>query len=173
MSSRATREAIGLARYGLVVGSGYLLAVAFYSGELALGIAPYLGLGIAFVLNGAYNFTLIRSWAFSPSGRGVRSDLTRFCAVAAISFGVNYAAFAVLYSLLQLAAAPAQRLAILLAAPVTFLGNRLWSFRASRAGGRAGDDAPTGPRQEPGRSTGQAGEEERATSARKESYSRM
>lgn len=121
-----------LIRYGIVVGCGYLLAIAFYSGELALGVSPYLGLGGAFVLNGFFNFCLIRGWAFPRSGRSLRSDLVRFSVVAAGSFVVNYASFAVLYSMLGIEAVISQRLAILIAAPVTFLANRLWSFRASQ-----------------------------------------
>jgi putative flippase GtrA len=121
-----------LVRYGIVAGCGYLLAIAFYSGELAVGIGPYPALGIAFVLNGLFNFTLIRVWAFPPSGRAVRSDLTRFWIVAAVSFVFNYASFAVLYSAIGIGASTSQRLAILIAAPVTFLLNRLWSFRSRR-----------------------------------------
>jgi putative flippase GtrA len=149
-------KAVGqLIRYGIVAGSGYLLAIAFYSGELAIGIPPYVGLGIAFVLNGLYNFALVRVWAFPPSGRSLRSDLSRFCVVAAGSFVVNYASFAVLYSAIGLGAATSQRLAILIAAPVTFFANRLWSFRRHPAQGA------------------QAVAEARATSERKASYSRM
>jgi len=119
-----------LVRYGIVVGCGYLMAIALYSGELAIGVAPYLGLGVAFVLNGLFNFYLIRHWAFPPSGRRLSSDLGRFCIVAAGSFVINYASFAVLYSMLSIEAATSQRLAILIAAPFTFLANRLWSFGA-------------------------------------------
>jgi putative flippase GtrA len=153
-----TREhAIGqVFRYGTVAGIGYLLAIALYSGELALGIAPYAALGIAFVLNGIFNFTLVRLWVFPPSGRQVHSEFGRFCLVAAVSFVVNYASFAVLYSAIDLRATTAQRLAILIAAPVTFFANRLWSFRVSQPR----DDA-------------QADCEVVATSAKNESYSRM
>jgi putative flippase GtrA len=120
-------------RYALAAGFGYVLAIAVYSGELAVGIAPYLGLGVAFVLNGVSNFALIRLWVFPSSGRSLGSDLGRFCTVAAASFVVNYATFAVLFSLLGLAADTSQRLGILIAAPVTFLGNRAWSFRTRRS----------------------------------------
>jgi len=81
------------------------------------------------VLNGLFNFSLLRAWAFPPSGRPLRSDFARFCGVAAVSFAVNYASFAVLYSLLEVGAASSQRLAIVIAAPVTFFANRAWSFR--------------------------------------------
>ncbi len=118
-----------MARYGIVVACGYLLAIAFYSGEQSVGVPPYAALGVAFVLNGLFNFALLRAWAFPPSGRSVGSDLRRFCIVASASFVVNYSSFAVLYSVAELRATTAQRVSILIAAPVTFLASRLWSFR--------------------------------------------
>jgi putative flippase GtrA len=128
-----TRIGGQLIRYGIVVGLGYVLAIALYSGELAVGIDPYPALGIAFVVNGLFNFACIRKWAFPASGRSLRSDFSRFCAVAAVSFAVNYASFAILYTLLGLAPAFSQRLAIVIAAPVTFFANRAWSFRRDAA----------------------------------------
>jgi putative flippase GtrA len=143
-----------LVRYAAVVALGYLLAIAFYTGEVDVGVAPYLALGIVFVLNSLLNFTLLRAWAFPPSGRSVGSDLRRFCVVAAVSAVVNYSSFAVLYSLIGLPATTAQRLGVLIAAPVTFLANRLWSFRTrgashepSAGGARAATwAAPSPPR---------------------------
>jgi putative flippase GtrA len=132
LSRPVEHPTVQVIRYGLIAGCGYLLAIAIYSGELAIGIPPYAALGVAFVLNGLFNFTLIRIWAFPPSGRAVKSDLSRFAIVAAVSFVFNYASFAVLYSAIGLGASTSQRLAILIAAPVTFLLNRLWSFRSHR-----------------------------------------
>lgn len=129
-----------LVRYGAVVGCGYILAVGFYSGELAVGIPPYGGFGIAFVLNGLFNFSLLRRWVFAPSGRTVWIDLVRFSVVAAASFVVNYGTFACLYSVAGIGAATAQRAAIVIAAPVTFLANRMWSFRAHRPAPAASPD---------------------------------
>ena len=158
-------------RYVVIAGCGYLLAIGAYSGELSLGIAPYLGLGIAFVLNGLFNFALLRVWAFPSSGRSLGSDLARFCAVAAVSFAVNYATFAVLYSAIGLAADTSQRLGILIAAPVTFLGNRVWSFRVHRS--EAFDqDADAMPARNELAQVEDAGGRA-PTSAKKESYSRM
>jgi putative flippase GtrA len=153
--SPSSHGGVQLIRYGIVVVCGYVLAIALYSGELAIGIAPYLALGIAFVLNGLFNFALIRLWAFPPSGGGVRSDLARFCIVAAASAVVNYASFALLYSAIGLHAETSQRLAIVIAAPVTFLANRMYSFRRR------------------GRSPAQRPRELSATSTKNESYSRM
>jgi putative flippase GtrA len=126
-----------LIRYGIVALCGYALAIVLYTGELAIHIPPYVALGIVFVINGMFNFLLIRVWAFPPSGRSIHNDLGRFCVVAAASFVVNYTSFAVLYSAVGLHPAVAQRMSILIAAPVTFLANRLWSFRAARPAGDA------------------------------------
>lgn len=128
-SGADTRIAKQLVRYGIVAGSGYVLAIAFYTGELAIGIQPYLALGATFALNGLYNFALVRRWAFPASGRRFRHDLARFGLVACLSLVMNYASFAVLYSIIGLNPATAQRIAILIAAPATFAANRLWSFR--------------------------------------------
>jgi putative flippase GtrA len=119
-----------LLRYGIVVACGYLVAISVYAGELDVGVDPYPALALAFALNALFNFSLLRVWAFPPSGRTLASDLRRFGVVATASFGVNYSCFALLYSIAGLQAAVAQRLAILIAAPVTFLANRMWSFRA-------------------------------------------
>jgi hypothetical protein len=125
----AKNATVQLVRYGVVVGMGYLLAITLYSGEIAIGVDAYPAFGIVFVLNGLFNFALLRKWAFPPSGRTLISDFSRFCIVAGASFLVNYASFAVLYSGFGLVATTSQRLAILIAAPVTFLANRFWSFR--------------------------------------------
>jgi putative flippase GtrA len=129
-SDTDTRITKQIVRYGIVTGSGYVLAIAFYTGELAIGIQPYLALGVTFALNGLYNFTLVRRWAFPASGRPFGHDLARFGVVACLSLLINYASFAVLYSIIGLYPATAQRIAILIAAPATFVANRLWSFRA-------------------------------------------
>ncbi len=139
MSSHRDRPATlaQLLRYATVVGSGYLLAIAFYPLELELGVPPYVAFGITFAANGAYNFALLRVWVFPPSGRRVHHDAARFTLVAALSLLVNYAAFSALYETAGLSAVDAQRLGTVIAAPVTFLANRLWSFGAAVPSGRS------------------------------------
>lgn len=117
-----------LLRYLIVGASGYVLAMACYAISIAVGVPPYPAIAIAFVLNGAFNFTFFRLWAFPRSGRDVDSELWRFCVVALGSLAVNYASFALLYSVLGVPPVPAQALAIVIATPVGFLANRAWSF---------------------------------------------
>lgn len=117
-------------RYGAVAGCGYVLAIAVYAGALAIGVPPYPAIIIAFVLNGLFNFAVIRIWAFPPSGRRPSSELRRFAVVAAGSLIINYGSFAILYSVLDVPATLAQAIAIAIAAPFGFIANRLWSFGA-------------------------------------------
>jgi putative flippase GtrA len=122
-----------LFRYLVVGASGYVLAMTCYAISIGVGVPPYPAIVIAFVLNGAFNFTFFRLWAFPSSGRDVDSELRRFCVVALGSLAVNYASFALLYSVLGIPAVPAQAMAIVVATPVGFLANRSWSFRSDPA----------------------------------------
>lgn len=115
-------------RYLIIGGAGYVLAVAAYALLLAVGTPPYAAVIVVFVLNGAFNFLAMRAWAFPASGRRVHSELTRYCGVAAISLAINYSSFALLYSVVGIPALVSQALAIVIAAPVGFLANRMWSF---------------------------------------------
>ncbi len=115
-------------RYAIVAGLGYLGALAVYAVLLAAGVPPYPAVVIVFVTNGITNFLGVRAWAFPASGRAPRSELARFAVVALLSLLVNYSCFALLYTVAGLPALLAQALAIVVAAPVGFLLNRLWSF---------------------------------------------
>lgn len=125
---RATTQAL---RYLVVGGCGYVLAVAAYAGLIAAGSPAYASVIVVFVLNGLFNFAMVRLWAFPPSGRRAHHDLGRFCVVAGGSLVINYGTFAVLYSGLHLPATLAQGIAIAVAAPFGFLANRLWSFQSA------------------------------------------
>jgi putative flippase GtrA len=113
-----------------VAGLGYGLAVAVYALELRLGVPEYPAVVVVFVLNGLFNFVGVRLWAFPPSGQRAHRDLGRFAAVACGSLVINYTAFFLMFSVLDVPAVLAQAVAIAVAAPFGFLANRLWSFRA-------------------------------------------
>ncbi len=122
-----------LLRFFAVGGTGYVLALAMYAGEIELGMSPYLAVPAVFVLNGLFNFTLNRYWSFPRSGRPVSEELGRFAIVALGSLCVNYLALFILHDLIGMAPVPAQALAVLIAAPAGFLGQKLFSFRPVRS----------------------------------------
>jgi len=117
-----------LLRFLLVGGCGYVLAMLLYAGEIAIGVSAYAAVPPVFVANGLFNFTLNRHWSFPRSGRRIHDELGRFAIVAAVSLLVNYAALYLLHGVGDVPAVPAQALAVVVATPVGFLGNKLFSF---------------------------------------------
>jgi putative flippase GtrA len=126
-TDRAAQQAT---RYLVVAGCGYLLAVGAAAVLVTIGVAPYADVITVFILNGLFNFAMVRAWAFPPSGRRPAHDLRRFCVVAGVSLGINYGSFALLYSVIDFPSIVSQAAAIAIAAPFGFLANRLWSFRS-------------------------------------------
>ena len=119
-----------------------MLALVCFAGATTLGASPYPAVVLVFVLNGMFNFALFRLWAFPRSNRTVGSEARRFMAVAVLTLAVNYAIFALLYSVVGLAAVPAQALAIVGATPTSFVANRAWSFRGAVRSEAAPSDTP-------------------------------
>ena len=131
VAGRGSESAGQLTRYVIVGACGYVLAMALYAAEIAAGVDPYVAVPPVFVANGLFNFFLNRLWSFPPSGLLLRTELGRFCVVALGSLVVNYASLYVLHDVAGNPPVPAQALAIVIATPVGFLGNKLWSFNAS------------------------------------------
>ena len=75
------------------------------------------------------NFLLNRAWTFRDARGGHAGfQAARFFAVSVGALGVN---LAVLYGLVDLAGAPvvaSQAIAVAVAMPFNFIGNKLWTF---------------------------------------------
>jgi putative flippase GtrA len=120
---------VQLVKFGLVGGSGYLINLAVFavlSEDLALGhsLAAVGAFCVAISSNYAWN----RRWTFGPGSGPARFEAARFFAVSVGALVVNLAAL----ELLVAAGMPglqAQALAVALAMPFNFLGNKLWAFR--------------------------------------------
>jgi putative flippase GtrA len=123
---RSHREEV--VRFLVVGASGYVLAMLLYAGEIAIGVSAYAAVPPVFVVNGLFNFTLNRRWSFPRSGRRIHDELGRFSVVAVGSLIVNYAALYLFHDVGSMPAVPAQALAIVVATPVGFLGNKFFSF---------------------------------------------
>lgn len=129
-----------LLRFALVGAGGYAVNLAVFS--LAIGPA---GLGhrpaatAAFLVAVTNNFVWNRSWTFRAGGGVAHHQALRFLLVSVAGFLVNLAALEAFVVGFGLAELPAQALAVALALPVNFIGNRMWTFRADPpAGGRRG-----------------------------------
>ena len=118
-----------LAKFGIVGGSGYLINLvvfALLAGPLGLHhIAAAVG---AFVVAVSSNFFWNRVWTFGPGERPAHFQAARFFAVSLASLGINLVVLELLISGDIVSELPAQAIAVAVAMPFNFLGNKLWTF---------------------------------------------
>jgi putative flippase GtrA len=121
-----------LARFALVGASGYALNLAVFSALIGVGDTHYLAAAaFAFCVAVSNNFLLNRYWTFKATQVTAALQAPRFLAVSLAALGLNLATLEVLISLVGLPETVAQAAAIALATPISFAGNKLWSFSAA------------------------------------------
>ena len=119
-----------LIRFGLVGASGYAVNLAVFAvcvGGLRLDYR--LAATVAFVFAVTNNFFLNRHWTFAAGDGHAGFQAARFLAVSVAAFALNLLVLELLVAGAGLPALAAQALAILAATPLSFAGNKLWSFR--------------------------------------------
>jgi dolichol-phosphate mannosyltransferase len=123
-----TRQAswVQLGKFCAVGGSGYVVNLAVYTLLLWADIGILTAAVSAFLAAVANNYTLNRRWTFKASG-GVVEQGFRYLAVSCATLVASLAALTVLVAAGGHPIA-AQAGAIVLVTPLSFLGNKLWSF---------------------------------------------
>jgi putative flippase GtrA len=120
---------IQLLRFCAVGASGYAvnLAVFWICVELA-GLHYLLAATLAFVVAVSNNFWWNRHWTFKARSGAARFQAPRFFAVSILAFLVAAAVLELLVSVVGLPEVAAQAIAIVVATPLNFIGNKMWSF---------------------------------------------
>ena len=119
-----------LVRFGCVGASGYVVNLAVFAAAVHFAGLDYrLAATAAFLVAVTNNFIWNRHWTFDARDGHAGFQAARFFAVSGAAFAFNLAALTLLVDAAGLAEVPAQALAIVLATPVSFAGNKLWSFR--------------------------------------------
>jgi len=128
-AARRPASWIQLLKFGLVGGSGYLINLAVFAvlaGTLDVHhIAAAIG---AFGVAVTNNFLWNRYWTFGPGEGPARFQAARFFAVSLASLGLNIAVLELLISNHLTGELLAQAIAVAVAMPFNFLGNKLWTF---------------------------------------------
>ena len=128
-AARRPANWVQLLKFGLVGGSGYLINL----GVFAL-LAGSLGVHHAIAAVGAFavavtnNFLLNRHWTFAAGDGHAGFQAMRFFAVSIAALTINLIALEALVSQASLGELPAQAIAVAIAMPFNFLGNKLWTF---------------------------------------------
>jgi putative flippase GtrA len=118
-----------LVRFACVGASGYVVNLAVFTVCVhALSLDYRLAALVAFLVAVTNNFVWNRHWTFDAGDGHAGHQSARFFAVSVAAFCFNLAALYVLVAVAELPEVPAQAIAIVLATPVSFAGNKLWSF---------------------------------------------
>ena len=128
-AARRPASWLQLLKFGIVGGSGYLINLAVFavlSGSLGLHhLAAAVG---AFCVALANNFLWNRHWTFEAGHGHPGFQAARFFAVSVAALLINLAVLEALISGASMGDLPAQAIAVAVAMPFNFLGNKLWTF---------------------------------------------
>ncbi len=118
-----------LGRFAVVGGSGYVVnLVTFALCVHALGIDYRAAAVVAFLVSVANNFWWNRHWTFGAREGHAGFQAARFLTVSAVTFAFTFVVLTVLVGSAGMAEVPAQAIAIATGTPLSFVGNKLWSF---------------------------------------------
>ncbi len=117
------------AQFGAVGASGYLVNLAVFTLAIhVLGIHYLVAAVMAFLVSVANNFWWNRRWTFAAHDGHAGFQAARFLTVSVVAFLFSYAMLALLVEDAGMAKVAAQAIAIVAATPLSFLGQKLWSF---------------------------------------------
>jgi len=120
-----------LVRFALVGASGYVVNLAvFVCAVHVVGIDYRIAAVLAFLVSVTSNFWLNRRWTFDARGGHAGFQAARFLTVSVVAFLFSYGVLVLLVEDARLPKVVAQAVAIVTATPLSFLGQKLWSFRA-------------------------------------------
>jgi dolichol-phosphate mannosyltransferase len=129
LGTRKPENWVQLFKFGVVGATGYVLnLLVFGLLNQALGVYHLLAAVASFCVAVSNNFLLNRHWTFQATEGHAGFQAARFFAVSVLALGVN---LILLYVLVDVASAPelpSQAIAVALAMPFNFLGNKLWTF---------------------------------------------
>lgn len=128
-AARRPASWLQLLKFGIVGGSGYLINLAVFA-VLAdnLGLHHIVAAVGAFCVAISNNFLWNRYWTFGPGDGHPAFQAARFFAVSVAALLINLAVLEALVAGTSLGDLTAQAIAVAVAMPFNFLGNKLWTF---------------------------------------------
>ena len=118
-----------LFKFGLVGGSGYVINLGVFALlNDTFGIHYSLAAIGAFCVAVSSNFFWNRHWTFAAGDGHAGFQAIRFFTVSIAALAINLAVLELLVSSASLGELSAQAIAVAVAMPFNFLGNKLWAF---------------------------------------------
>src|SRR5436190_8899539 len=129
LGTREPANWVQLFKFGLVGASGYVVNLVVFALLVKSADIHHIAAAVlSFCVAVSSNFILNRVWTFRARAGHAGFQAARFFTVSVGGLGVN---LIVLYGLVDLANAPtvaSQAIAVAIAMPVNFIGNKLWTF---------------------------------------------
>ena len=143
---RGTRKPgnwVQLLQFGLVGLSGYVVNLTvfailtgaglfFRDGSDGLGVHYIPAAVIAFCVAVTNNFLWNRLWTFDARHGHAGFQAARFLTVSVLALGINLIALELLAGVAGVEELPAQAVAVAIAMPFNFVGNKIWTFNEPR-----------------------------------------
>jgi putative flippase GtrA len=118
-----------LIKFCIVGGSGYAVNLfVFWVAVERLSLHHIAGATLAFVAGVTNNFWWNRHWTFRAGAGRPESQATRFFAVSVVAFLFALGVLELLVTVAGMPELPAQAISIVVATPLNFIGNKMWSF---------------------------------------------
>jgi dolichol-phosphate mannosyltransferase len=121
-----------LVRFAVVGTSGYAVNLAVFSLALDARLDYRAAAATAFVVALVSNFFWNRVWTFPDASGRLHGQAFRFVVVSGAGFLVSVATLTTLVTYADAPKLLAQAASLLAVMPLSFLANKLWSFRTSQ-----------------------------------------
>ena len=130
-------------QFGVVGASGYVVNLTvfavltgaglfFREGSDGLGVHYIPAAVLAFCVAVTNNFLWNRYWTFDARHGHAGFQAARFLTVSVAALGINLIVLELLISVGNLAELPSQAIAVAVAMPFNFIGNKIWTFDEPR-----------------------------------------
>jgi dolichol-phosphate mannosyltransferase len=127
---RHPKNWLQLLRFAAVGASGYVVnLIVFAACVHVIGIDYRVSSAIAFLVSVINNFWLNRHWTFSAREAHPMQQAIRFFAISVVVYGFSYVVLVALVDA-GFSKVVAQAIAIAAGTPLSFMGQKLWSFKA-------------------------------------------
>ncbi len=128
---RQTHNWIQLIRFATVGASGYAVNLIVFAVCVHLLKIDYRAASvIAFLVSVTNNFWWNRHWTFDARQHHPAQQGVRFFTVSLVAFALTYVVLVALVSGSGMSKVIAQAIAIAAGTPLSFIGQKLWSFKA-------------------------------------------
>jgi putative flippase GtrA len=120
---------VQLVKFCAVGASGYVVNLSVFALCVeGLGAHHLVGATAAFVVAVLNNFWWNRHWTFRARSGRAGFQAARFFTVSVVAFLFAASVLELLVSVAEMPELPAQAISIIVATPLNFIGNKMWSF---------------------------------------------